>query len=270
MDYEPLQTLSKPSPDQDGQIRFWKFRPSKQFQPFVYCYSGAVSTTPIKNPFLHRIIPDGCINIIWNLRHPSGRYGFITGPLTKAQYIPFTDQVLSIGICLLPCNALYFIDNYVSLPVNRSVPLESVFGRTDSQMVSEQLTLADSLEHRIAILEKYIASHFSENRKVDPTLNNALHIIYQHRGDVKISELAERLQISHRQLGRKFSTWIGMSPKTFSRIIRFQNVLKMLPKYSTKEFLSIALDGGYYDQPHFIHEFNSLYGLPPGKLEVGD
>jgi len=137
-------------------------------------------------------------------------------------------------------------------------------------MVSEQLALEDSLEHRIVILEKYIASHLRENRKIDPTLNNALHIIYQNRGSIKVSELAEQLQVSHRQLGRKFDTWIGISPKAFCRIVRFQNVLKTLPQHLAKEFLSLALDGGYYDQSHFIHEFNSLYGLPPGKLKTGD
>ena len=263
MNNESIQALLTDSLDKECQIQYREFLPSTHLRSHIACYSSAVSTTVIETPFPHRIIPDGCTNLIFDLNNPSGRFGFVTGPLTEAQSVPFVNQVQLVGIRFYPGSAPLFFDGHVQAPSNQTAPLAAISGDADDRMISEQLAEEHSLEKKIAIVDKYIAGHLEENKEIDPILMGALEIIYQHRGDIGISCLAKQLQISQRQLNRKFDTWIGMSPKTFCRIIRFQNVLKILSTASSDDLLSIALDSGYYDQSHFIHEFNSLCGLSP-------
>ncbi len=72
--------------------------------------------------------------------------------------------------------------------------------------------------------------------------------------------------MSPRQLRRFFDTYIGFSPKTFSRIVRFQSVLAALRRAPQNDWNSLCFAFGYYDQAHFIHEFKEFYGLPPASV----
>ena len=65
-----------------------------------------------------------------------------------------------------------------------------------------------------------------------------------------------------KQFERTFSKYVGVNPKKFASIIRFQNVIQMKSKHK-KSMSQIAFDNGYYDQSHFLHDFKSLTGLTP-------
>jgi AraC-like DNA-binding protein len=101
------------------------------------------------------------------------------------------------------------------------------------------------------------------NKNRDPLLHTTVYNILKNMGNIKISELAKSVNISKRQLRRKYNQWIGVSTKTFCRIIRFQSILQSAKAYSKKNLFPLALDIGFYDQSHFIHEFSSFYGLTP-------
>ena len=268
MNYSPSQSQSRISSDKNRQITFQEFLPCVRLRPSICCYSSATSTIPISTPLVHRIIPDGSVNIIFNLSHPSDQYGFVTRPITEAQFVPLAKQVQLIGIRFSPGGASHFLGDHTQTLNKQSIPLSAIFGDTDTRILSERLICANSPRQRVATLEEFIIGHVKENSELDSTVNNALHIIYARKGNIKASELAGQLQISHRQLSRKFNMWVGIGPKAFCKIIRFQNILKVLPGASAKDFLSIALDSGYYDQSHFIREFHSLYGLSPSRFKV--
>ncbi|MDY6911826.1 MAG: helix-turn-helix domain-containing protein [Chloroflexota bacterium] len=268
MNVGPTQMTSKASLDRNGIIEYREFLPSEQLRPFIACYSTSNSKSALETPFNHRIIPDGCVNLIFDLADPSGQYGFVTGPVRQAQFVPMVDHVQLIGIRFFPGSALHFMAAQLQVITGRSAPLDAILGYTDTQLISEQLAQEPSIEKKVSILEHYIARHLKEDIPVDSTLNNAMHFIYASKGNIRISDLAKRLQVSHRQLDRKFNTWLGMSPKAFCRIVRFQSALKVLPGALAEDFISIALESGYYDQSHFIQEFHSLYGLSPSRFRA--
>ena len=268
MYYNPLQTPSRPSLDRRGQIQYREYMPRKPLRPFIADYSTATSVAPVQTTFLHRIVPDGCVNIVFDLSDTSNQLGFVAGPLTEVQFVSMTEQVQIVGIRFFPGTALHFLAAHIQDIANRSVPLDDIFEDTDARIISERLAEERYPEKRISILEEYIAGHFREDAVFDPTLGNALHIIYRHKGNIQVSELARRLHVSQRQLGRKFNAWIGMSPKAFCRVVRFQRTLRVLPGASAKDFISVALESGYYDQSHFIQEFHSMYGLSPSRFKA--
>lgn len=68
-----------------------------------------------------------------------------------------------------------------------------------------------------------------------------------------------------RQLERNFKKHIGLSPKEYSNIIRFQNALSLI-KNENRSLLDIALECGYYDHSHLVNEIKRNTGFPPSQL----
>lgn len=81
-----------------------------------------------------------------------------------------------------------------------------------------------------------------------------------------IDELSHKMNVNRRQLERKFSSVIGLSPKQLSKIIRLQSTLKMLLKDEFTSLSALAYEGNYYDQAHFIKDFKEFTGLTPKEF----
>ena len=78
--------------------------------------------------------------------------------------------------------------------------------------------------------------------------------------------LADRVGFSTRQFARKFIQQVGVRPKLFARIARFQAALENKGRYPTKSWTDIAHEFGYYDQMHMIHDFGKFTGGTPGEI----
>ena len=91
-------------------------------------------------------------------------------------------------------------------------------------------------------------------------------MIYKSKGNITVKDISDREVISERQIRRIFNNWIGINPKTFCKIVRFQNTIntKRLPQEIN--WINLALESGYYDQTHFINEFKELSGITPEKF----
>nr|WP_246496183.1 helix-turn-helix domain-containing protein [Chitinophaga varians] len=107
--------------------------------------------------------------------------------------------------------------------------------------------------------EKILAGHTTD---ADHRLLQALDLILRAGGNIRL-ETAFHSGVSPRHLRRLFDFYIGESPKTFSKIVRFQQLLHSTPTADSLRAIKLFYDAGYYDQAHFIKEFKTLYGLPP-------
>jgi transcriptional regulator GlxA family with amidase domain len=85
-------------------------------------------------------------------------------------------------------------------------------------------------------------------------------------GQLSVTELSKQININHRQLERKFSSAIGLSPKQLSKTIRLQSTLKMLINKKFTSLTALAYEGEYYDQAHFIKDFREFTGLTPKEF----
>lgn len=85
-------------------------------------------------------------------------------------------------------------------------------------------------------------------------------------GGLSVATLARSEGMSERQLLRLFDSELGVGPKAFSRVVRFQHALAGLFASNGDRALNLALDAGYYDQAHFIHDFRALCGVTPASL----
>ena len=98
----------------------------------------------------------------------------------------------------------------------------------------------------------------------DTRLYNAIEIILNNYGVIDIEKDLDT-GISPRQLRRLFEYYIGDTAKTFSQVVRFQNILKAKPSSQSLRQNKMFYENGYYDQAHFIKEFKNFYGVTPSK-----
>ena len=116
-----------------------------------------------------------------------------------------------------------------------------------------------------AVLDTYFIQWMAQVRfNNDGRLYEAIALILERTGVVDI-EKDLNTGISPRQLRRLFEFYIGDSAKTFSKVVRFQNILKAKPSAQSLRQNKLFFDVGYYDQAHFIKEFRNFYGVTPSK-----
>ena len=98
----------------------------------------------------------------------------------------------------------------------------------------------------------------------DSRLYGAIEIILKNFGVLDV-EKELNTGIITRQLRRLFEFYVGDTAKTFSKVVRFQNILKAKPSSQSLRQNKLFFDIGYYDQSHFIKEFKNFYGITPSK-----
>jgi AraC-like DNA-binding protein len=220
------------------------------------------SEVKLPNPILHRVLPDGCTDIIFD---PNARSyaegGLIVGTMTRPILTELTGRLRYVAVRFQPAGFLHFFDGQMSDFTDQILPLEIISGRKVCNLI-ERLGAESDLENQVRLLERWLSGLLRADRS-DPVMTIAMQNILRTGGNSGIFELSKLAGISERQLRRKFVRWIGISPKTFCRTIRFRSFLRSVRNNPRCTLLHVALDCGYYDQAHFIHEFNSFCGLRP-------
>ena len=92
--------------------------------------------------------------------------------------------------------------------------------------------------------------------------------IKEKNGCLSVEEIRDIVGYSHRRFSELFKVLVGITPKQYARICRFQHTLGSIWGGNVPDWSSIAIDSGYFDQPHFIHEFKSFSGLSPTEYYI--
>jgi AraC-like DNA-binding protein len=158
------------------------------------------------------------------------------------------------------------------------VPLDDLFGPM-GPLVREELLEAPGWEERFAIVDRFLLARLSDAEAPPPSLDWALSRLHSTRGAVEIGSLTETLGCSRRHLIGLFNDHVGLPPKLFARILRFQHALELADAGGVG-WAEIAQRCGYYDQAHMIGDFHQFTGhsptaytapkLPDGGGVVGD
>lgn len=147
---------------------------------------------------------------------------------------------------------------------------QDVFDRAGRRlwlMMAEKPRFAD----RVVIIERYLLELAAKARRPQTTVAMAQYI-FKRRGVVRVADVAESASLSVRHFERRFSHEIGLSPKLFARIARFQAALDTKINKPRASWLEIAHRLGYFDQMHLIRDFRDLGGNAPTRLisSIGD
>ena len=146
-----------------------------------------------------------------------------------------------------------------------AIPLADIWGEEGAAIV-ERVALAPDNAARIALLQDWLAACLARHDKQQPAIELAVRALYYRHRDVRIDALATQLDMSRRNFERVFRCQIGVTPKTFQRTARFNLTMRDLLLAGSSDYLAAALDHGYYDQAHFIHDFQSFVGKAPAQF----
>ena len=127
----------------------------------------------------------------------------------------------------------------------------------------ETLLALSSPKQKFIYAEQYLSRAFARKLQLNPFIDYSVNLILQSPQQLSITYLSEKVGFSQKHFIKIFKEHVGVTPKTFLRIIRFQKALREIEANRTAKWTSIAHESGYYDQAHFINDFKEFSGFTP-------
>jgi len=207
-----------------------------------------------------RVLPDGCIDIVWI----GDEMLTVAGPDTTANVIGLPEGTLTIGVRFRSGVAPGFLKTDAHELADRSIDLEDVWGE-EATRLADVLQAAPSADAKQTLLETALLQRIDETAQPHPDVEATVELIAAEPSSVRVGDISRRLDVSERQLRRRFERAVGYGPKTFGRVLRFRRFLDLVEAHGYP-LSQAAADAGYADQPQLTRECNDLGGLPPAEL----
>jgi len=223
-----------------------------------------------------RIMPNACIDIVLYASETSRGEGaaaivapphrsFVVGSTMRSFIAWSSGWRHVIGVSLRP-EGVQPVLGVPAAVIGESIALLHDIVGAESARIEERVIdgPADGALRRFAevLLER-------RRRTADPdaTTGRAVHLVHAARGRARIDAITAGLNVTPRKLERHFMAHVGMSPKTFSRLVRFDRAVRDLGRRGATPWSQFALAHGYADQAHFINEFREFAGVTPAEFE---
>ena len=215
------------------------------------------------------IVPDGCVEIIFNLADPFRNAGLqpfvlLAGQMTAPVVAVPTGAVDLIGVRLWPGRAGAALRTSMWQLQDRLIDASGVVSGMD-RVVDDLRNIGG--ERRVDCVSSALAARFgSADLKSNGPIDHALAIIESRRGNVAIDRVARAVGMTRRHLERRFRDEVGLPAKQMARIARVHAVLHTLHHQPLLNGAQIAAACGYSDQPHMIRDCKALTGHTPARL----
>jgi AraC-like DNA-binding protein len=167
-----------------------------------------------------------------------------------------------VGIRFRPGGAYPFFPFPISELSESVTELELIWGGLIDE-VREQLFAIKNPRERLLRLEWLLLTQARRSLEVNRLIAFAVHQLQHSPQFLAIRDLAGTIGITQKHLISQFEKVVGLKPKSFARVCKFQKVVNLIEKPGEIEWAAVASDCGYYDQAHFIHEFQAFSGLNP-------
>lgn len=255
-------------------LQLKSFYPSPHLKPFVQRYILTKGIIPPGTTIKQLLIPGLTEILYFNLEeHPqcfttnetavAVINGQFSGQLTHAFEGSFSGFVKLLGVHM-HTPALYQLLGVPMGPLlNRGATLEEVLG---SQHLSFGCELRELKSMRLVIkqLEAFLTRLLDSRKTAHSAVLNSLYMIKHAVGKAPVKEMAAYNKISERGLQKTFLNQVGMTPKAYCRMYRFNEVVKAIN--SNQFSWRYVVDHlGYYDQAHFLNDFKSITGITPSN-----
>jgi methylphosphotriester-DNA--protein-cysteine methyltransferase len=129
----------------------------------------------------------------------------------------------------------------------------------------DQLLEAEGIKARFQVLEKLLLQRAVRPLVPHAAVAHALGELGREPSAIRVRRVADSLGFSHKHFIALFRDAVGLTPKRFSRVRRFQQTLTGINAGQRVDWAEVALDAGYYDQAHFVHDFKAFSGLKPSE-----
>jgi AraC-like DNA-binding protein len=253
-----------------SSMRFDKFIPTDQLKHYIKYF--AVSENDVETEY--KVFPSsglvigfqysGQLATIKNATEDKLAAAGITGISDTYKIFKNSTKIGTILVYFTEFGFAHFASHPAHELFNLSVSLEDIFDKNSVSEIEEKLTFAHTDKQRIHVVERFLLSQLKDIQ-TDKLIIEAVKIIYQTKGTIRIKELNERLFISQSPFEKRFRKLVGATPKKFASIVRFNAVLDNLS--NTKSLTDICYENNFFDQAHFIKDFKQYTGDTPENFK---
>jgi len=257
-------------------MRYKMVRPHAGLREYVqyYCYMESEGREP---DVLERVIPTANVQLMFHYGNPfavrlpdESEYiqpsSIVSGLTDSFSDVSTNGETGVVFIVFQPAGACHFLRFPLSELENRSLDMGDVFGN-EIREVEERLVSTQAVCDRTEVIDRYLLGKLREIPEYDDSLvREGVRLAKLIGGAVTVRRLSQRLSTTEKNLERKFSRYIGISPKRFLQVVRFEGIMAALYRKRSVNLTEIALNCGYYDQAHFIKEFKRFTGYTPGNF----
>jgi AraC-like DNA-binding protein len=187
----------------------------------------------------------------------------LIGQQTLVNFRHVPKDFLLFQVVFQPCSFFQLTDIPADELTNLYLDAEDIFGRS-IKLVNEQLFHARNYFQMIRIVEEFLTILIrNKNKKIDHPVDEISKMMIHEEEEFSLDKFLKTACLSHRQFDRKFKERIGLSPKQYLEIIRFDKAFRMKNRYPEKDWLSIALHCGYHDYQHLTKGYKEFTGYTP-------
>lgn len=257
-------------------MKYQELSPSPALQPFIECFWLLQGTPPRGQSQTEAILPDGCMELIFHRGEPFTRFldatreekqsqSFVVGQMESPASLRLSNRVDVLGVRFHPGGAHPFFPQPLSEISGRFLSLEEIWGARGKEL-QHQVLEALSVHKAVQVLEEAFTQRLLQSGGELHRVQKISRLMVEAHGSIPIRGLASSAGISERQLEREFRCHLGLTPKRFARILRFQHVFKAMER--STNWVDIALGCGYYDQAHLIRDFRQFAGASPSSFQL--
>lgn len=250
--------------------------PPAPLSSFVKCFwywEGAPQTHAKE-----RLLPNGEPSIVFNLRNDPMRiydaddlsryqsYGqaVLSGARTTCFVIDSCQEDRVFGIQFQPGGAFPFFRIPACELENDSADLEDLWPRAAREL-RERLLAAQTIDAMFVLAAQYLLAQLVRPLELHPAVRFARRQFCTRPHQIRVGLVLGEIGLSQRRFIQIFHEQVGLTPKAFCRVQRFQRILTTVHGAREVDWSDVALSCGYYDQAHFIHDFREFSGLTPSQ-----
>ncbi len=241
--------------------RAWGCReisPCKALKPFVRCFWGNDVPKPL---YADIVIPDTCMDLIYIQDKNGVRGMFCTLENEARSSAGNGEQAIVFAVRFYGWAAALFSDEDFRGAAYMTFPAEQYF-KNLSRGIMQIMESARDIEVRCALTERLLMEKINIAR-LDPTLMNAAYYMIKTGGAARIRDVSDYAVVSAKRLERVFAGFMGISPKEFSSLVRFQLLWQDL--LLGADVFDAVVKFGYTDQPHLLHDFKKYMKTTPAE-----
>ena len=247
------------------QTYYYEYPPHPALAAHVACVWAACAPGGRQ---AYRVLPDNCVDILWQ---DGGQPGFAIGMMSSAIVVASDRPTRTVAVRFKPGAAGAFLATPLHALTDQRADIDLLWGRGDADRLDDALWTRELTDHeRIALIETQLLRRLhaidSAAAGGEALIRRALGVLDTSGGGVRIDDLAGRLGVSRQHLAAQFRTRVGLSPKLYARICRFRRATAALKAVPAPDWAQLALECGYFDQSHLIHDFQEFAGSAPERF----
>jgi AraC-like DNA-binding protein len=189
---------------------------------------------------------------------------WVAGLQTQPTYVESYGESKMLVIQFKTLGAYAFLKQPLRYFTNNYITLDCIY-KKEADEIWEQLQEAKTVNEKILLVENFLYRELLTRKMPNAKLISSINLLFEKRENNSIREICQQHNISRKHLNFLFQEYLGISPKMFSSLTRFQSILQTISNAKPDKLTSLAYELNFFDQAHFNNDFKRFTGIKPNQ-----